>query len=45
MSLLYLWQTNNDLTAEHLSIMIRSLPQRSGYDDASLPAFSADASR
>jgi N-acetyltransferase 10 len=45
MSLLYLRQTKNELTAEHSSIMIRSLPQRSGYDDAWLPAFSADARR
>jgi N-acetyltransferase 10 len=45
MSLLYLRQTKNELTAEHSSIMIRSLPQRSGFDDAWLPAFSADARR
>jgi len=45
MSLLYLRQTKNELTAEHSSIMVRALPQRSGYDDAWLPAFSADTRR
>ena len=45
MSLLYLRQTKNELTAEHSSIMVRALPRRSGYDDAWLPAFSADTRR
>ena len=45
MSLLYLRQTKNELTGEHSSIMVRALPRRTGYDDAWLPAFSADTRR
>jgi len=45
MTLLYLRQTSNELTGEHSAIMIRALPKRSGWDDAWLPAFGADARR
>ena len=45
MHMLYLRQTENELTGEHSSIMIRSLPRKSGYDDAWLPAFLTDSQR
>jgi len=45
LKLLYIRQTTNELTGEHSCIMIRSLPRRSGFDDAWLPAFCADARR
>jgi len=45
MCLLYIRQTKNELTGENSSIMIRPLPKRTGYDDAWLPAFSADVQR
>ncbi len=45
MHLLYLRQTQNDLTGEHSSIMVRALPKRTGFDDAWLPAFAADTQR
>lgn len=45
MRMLYLRQTKNDLTGEHSAIMARALPRRTGYDDAWLPAFVADAQR
>ena len=43
--LLYLRQTKNELTGEHSAIMLRSLPRRSGVDDAWLPAFMSDTRR
>ena len=45
MHLLYLRQTQNDLTGENSCIMVHALPRRTGYDDAWLPAFVADARR
>jgi len=45
MHLLYLRQTQNDLTGEHSAIMVRALPKRTGFDDAWLPAFAADTQR
>jgi len=45
MRTLYLRQTRNELTGEHSSVLVRALPKRSGYDDAWLPAFAADARR
>jgi N-acetyltransferase 10 len=45
MHLLYLRQTKNDLTGENSAIMVRALPRRTGFDDAWLPAFAADAQR
>jgi N-acetyltransferase 10 len=45
MRMLYLRQTKNELTGEHSAIMVRALPKRTGYDDAWLPAFVADAQR
>lgn len=45
MRLLYLRQTKNELTGEHSAIMVRSLPKRSGVDDAWLPAFMGDTRR
>ena len=43
--LLYLRQTKNELTGEHSAIMLRSLPRRSGVDDAWLPSFMNDTRR
>ena len=45
MRLLYLRQTTNELTGEHSAIMVRSLPKRTGVDDAWLPAFIGDTKR
>ena len=45
MHLLYLRQTQNELTGEHSAIMVRALPKRTGFDDAWLPAFAADVQR
>lgn len=45
MHLLYLRQTQNELTGEHSAILCRALPRRTGYDDAWLPAFASDARR
>jgi len=45
MHLLYLRQTQNELTGEHSAILCRALPRRTGYDDAWLPAFAIDARR
>lgn len=42
MHLLYLRQTKNELTGENSAIMVRSLPKRTGVDDAWLPAFVGD---
>lgn len=43
--MLYLRQTKNELTGEHSAIMLRSLPRRSGVDDAWLPSFMHDTRR
>lgn len=45
MHLLYLRQTKNELTGEHSAIFLRALPQRTGFDDAWLPAFAVDTKR
>jgi N-acetyltransferase 10 len=45
MRMLYLRQTKNELTGEHSAIMVRSLPKRSGVDDAWLDAFVGDTKR
>lgn len=45
MQMLYLRQTKNELTGEHSAIMVQALPQRTGFDDAWLPAFVADTQR
>jgi N-acetyltransferase 10 len=45
MQMLYLRQTQNDLTGEHSAIMLRALPKRSGVDDAWLSAFLVDFRR
>jgi N-acetyltransferase 10 len=42
MQMLYLRQTKNELTGENSAIMLRSLPNRTGVDDAWLPAFVSD---
>jgi len=43
--LLYLRQAQNYLTGERSCIMVRALPRRTGYNDAWLPTFVADARR
>jgi len=45
MRMLYLRQTANELTGEHSSIMVRTLPNRTNFDDSWLPAFVTDARR
>ena len=42
MQMLYLRQTKNELTGENSAIMLRALPNRTGVDDAWLPAFVSD---
>jgi N-acetyltransferase 10 len=42
MQMLYLRQTKNELTGENSAIMVRALPNRTGFDDAWLPAFISD---
>jgi N-acetyltransferase 10 len=45
MRMLYLRQTKNELTGEHSAIMIRTLPKRTGVDDAWLYSFLVDVRR
>jgi N-acetyltransferase 10 len=45
MRLLYLRQTQNELTGEHSAIMVRTLSKRTGFDDSWLDAFSSDTRR
>lgn len=45
MRLLYLRQTQNELTGEHSAIMVRTLSRRTGFDDSWLDAFSSDTRR
>ena len=45
MRMLYLRQTKNELTGEHSAIMVRSLPKRTGFDEAWLPSFNSDLRR
>lgn len=45
MRLLYVRQTQNELTGEHSAIMVRALPRRTGVDDAWLAAFMVDTRR
>jgi N-acetyltransferase 10 len=42
MKLLYLRQTKNELTGEHSAIMLRALPNRTGFDDSWLGSYLAD---